>query len=520
MLSAGLIFHREGILMVRARVISAAVVGADAQQVEVTAEVFSSEPSLVMAGVADSAVEGLRDRIRAGMVTSGVPWPAGRIVVEFSPSVLTVEASIDVAVTAAVLGAAGTVPAGALRGRLFFGQVGADGQLLAVRGVVPAVLAAAAAGIGRVVVPVGNAVQAALVPGVVVEAIADVTSLVGLLRGQYQPPVIVRPAPAGTDGMDGPDLADLAGQPLGRWAVQVAAAGGHHLMLLGRPGSGATMLAHRLPGLLPDLDEAASLEVTTVHSAANLLPPDAPLMRRPPFQAPHHSVTPAALAGGGPSSIRPGAASLAHHGVLFCDDALEFNRRSLEVLRAPLHTGVVEVARAGVVVRMPARFQLVLAARPCPCRDHPVPPQPGCGCPPEVRRRYLARLPAIVLDGIDISVALASPGTRADEGAVDSSAVVAGRVAWARAAMAARLAGTPWRVNAHVPGRAWQQLWPLPPAITAPVDRALDAGAVSQLGWTGVVRVAWTLADLACLDQPGSAQIAHALELRGVGRPA
>jgi magnesium chelatase family protein len=319
----------------------------------------------------------------------------------------------------------------------------------------------------------------------------------------------------------GHDLADVVGQHAARTALQVAAAGGHHLFLEGPPGAGKTMLAERLPGVLPPLGRQESLEVTAVHSVAGLLPPGRPLIDTAPYCAPHHSATMQALVGGGPGVARPGAVSLAHRGVLFLDEAAEFSSHALDALRQPLECGHVVVARSAGVVRFPARFLMVLAANPCPCgrfslRDG------SCECPPSAIRRYQARLSGPLLDRVDLRVEV-DPVTReelARGGARgESTATVADRVRAARERAAARLAGTPWRTNSEVPGRELRSRWQAAPGALDEAERGLERGLLTARGLDRVLRVAWTVADLAGHDRPDAGDVALALQLRtGVPR--
>jgi magnesium chelatase family protein len=311
----------------------------------------------------------------------------------------------------------------------------------------------------------------------------------------------------------GPDLGDVVGQTAGRRAVEVAAAGGHHLFLTGPPGAGKTMLAERLPGLLPSLDDDAALEVTAIHSIAGTLPVGAPLITRPTFEAPHHSASLAALVGGGSGHIRPGAVCRAHLGVLFLDEAPEFSPSVLDALRQPLEDGHVVLHRSGGAVRYPARFQLVLAANPCPCGQ----PATRCTCPAAVRRRHAQRLSGPLMDRIDLRLRV-DPVPHADLFGLSAdrepSTAVATRVSAARGAAADRWAGR-WRLNAEVPGPELRSRRWLPPVAAMRGARAsLDRGELSARGFDRVLRLAWTLADLAGRGTPTAEDVGEALFFR------
>jgi magnesium chelatase family protein len=310
-------------------------------------------------------------------------------------------------------------------------------------------------------------------------------------------------------------MADVVGQPTARRAAEICAAGGHHMMLLGPPGVGKTMLAERLPTVLPRLEPEAALEVTAIHSIAGALPPGSPLLTEPPFCAPHHTSTRAAIVGGGTGALHPGAASLAHHGFLFMDEAPEFSRDVLDALRQPLESGEVVLARCGLTARFPARFTLVLAANPCPC-SRTASSRASCTCTPLVRRKYLARLSGPLLDRVDVKAEFLPVGKAellSDRKFTEPSAVVAERVTLARQRMAFRLRGTPWRLNAEIPGRELRRCYAPAPGALAPLERAMDLGEISARGVDRIVRMSWTLADLAGVDRPGKAEIGYALGL-------
>jgi magnesium chelatase family protein len=307
------------VLVALAKAYSVGLVGLQGHVVEVEADLADGLPGLTVIGLPDAALAEARDRVRAAVVNSGQRWPQRRITLALSPAAVPKRGSgFDLALAAAVLAASGCLPAEALLDRVLLGELGLDGRVRPVPGVLPAVLTAARAGVERVVVPLENLAEAALLPGTQARGVGSLRDVVALLRGEpYDEPL--RPRRERAPVQPGPDMVDVAGQQLGRTAVEVAAAGGHHALLLGPPGSGKTMLAERMPGLLPELDLEAALEVTAVHSIASALPHDEPLITRPPFQDPHHTATTAAIVGGGSGIARPGAASLAHRGVLFLD---------------------------------------------------------------------------------------------------------------------------------------------------------------------------------------------------------
>ncbi|WP_406107696.1 YifB family Mg chelatase-like AAA ATPase [Micromonospora globbae] len=498
-----------------AKVLCVGLVGVTGHLVEVEADLAAGLPAVVISGLPDTALQEARDRVRAAVVNSGQRWPNRRITLNLLPATLPKFGSaFDLAIAAALLGGSGELPLLPLEKVVVLGELGLDGTVRPVRGVLPMVAAAARAGIQRVIVPVANAAEAAVIPGMCVRAVDTLHRLVTFVRegAPLIDPPTVAPAPPGA----GPDLADVAGQELGRRALEVAAAGGHHLALLGPPGAGKTMLAERLPSILPELDDDAALEVTALHSIAGLLPPGGRLLRRPPFQAPHHTATVPSLVGGGSGLARPGAVSLAHRGVLFLDEAPEFSKGALEALRQPLEHGRVQLARSQGGTEYPARTQLVLAANPCPCA------KPAgdayCECSPVARRRYLGRLSGPLLDRIDVQVRL--PPVRAAElmaadGGREPSAVVARRVAAARGAAAERWAGLGHRLNAEVPGPHLRRPpWRLPARDTAELRARLDSGSLSARGFDRVIRLAWTIADLDGRERPDRDDVREAIQLR------
>jgi magnesium chelatase family protein len=497
-----------------ARTLAMTLVGLEGQLIEVECDISSGLPGLSLTGLPDTSVVESRDRVRSAIANCGAEWPRQKITVALLPAdVRKIGSRFDLALALAVLAAAEQVPVEAVAGVLWIAELGLDGRLRPVRGVLPAVLAARRCGVRRVVVAPGNAAEAALVAGLEVRAAGDLREILDWLTGRRPP---LDPVAAGpTDPTEAPvgDLADVAGQQSAKRALEIAAAGGHHVSMVGVPGAGKTMLASRLPGILPLLDDAASMEVTAVHSVAGLLGERPRLVRRPPLQAPHHTTSVAALVGGGSFLARPGAISLAHHGVLLLDEASEFSPRALDALRQPLEDGYVILHRGGGAVRYPARFQLVLAANPCPCGQH----APRCSCAPLVRRRHEQRLSGPLLDRIDLRVHI-DPVPHVDllEAAErETSAMVAARVATARAAAVERWRGHGWRLNADVPGaRLRARPWLLPRPALRPAQSYFDRGALSARGFDRVLRLSWTLADLAGRPVPDAGDVSEALHYR------
>lgn len=503
---------------------SAVVIGARAHLVEIAAHVTSGLPHWAMVGLPDTAISEARDRVRAAVASSALQWPTGRITVGLGPASLPKRGSgLDLGIAMAVLVAESPDPdRQRVANWVMVGELDLDGRVRPVGSVLAAAIAARDAGIETLVVPTENGQEAGLVTGLQVVPAVSLRQVWAHVCGDEE--LAAREA-AGHPVVHTevselaphqPDLADVRGQDNAREALVIAAAGGHHMCLMGPAGVGKTMLATRLPSLLPDLDDEEALEATVIRALVN---PTAPpgLVRRPPFQAPHHTTTDIALVGGG-SGDRPrvGLVTQAHTGVLFLDEAAEFSANALDALRQSLETRQITVTRSGFHIDLPARFQLVLATNPCSCGRALDTSGPPCTCTPNQRRRYLAKLAGPLLDRVDVRLTLRRP-TMAEltglSGGNSTSAAAAARVRAARERSAQRLADTPWSVNAAVPTTVVRSQWPISPDLQTALDRAATTRE-SIRGLALCLRLAWTLADLRGSDTPTVADLDTAMELR------
>lgn len=508
------------------RALSVALIGLQGTVVEVETDIGSQLPGFSVLGLPDLSVRESKDRVRSAARNSGVPLSPRQITVNLTPATLPKRGShFDLAIAASVLQAQGVMLGSP--DTVYLAELALDGALRPVRGVLPAVLAAVNSGYPNVVVAQANVAEAALVPGAMVqgfECLADVAETAGA-----DPQGLIRPTKRSThttardgddtsvsgDAADFVDLADVAGQYDGRAAVELAAAGGHHLLMCGPPGAGKTLLAERLPGLLPELDDAAATEVTAVHSLETRVSHRAELIRRPPFESPHHSASATALLGGGSGIPRPGAVSRAHHGVLFLDEVPEFDRGVLDALRQPLETGSVRIDRAAASARYPARFQLVMAANPCPCGRASGKGQ-QCRCTPRERRSYFGKLSGPLLDRVDVRINVA-PMSYAELMSVpggESTATVAARVAHARELQRERLKPFGLRCNAEIGASVLMGELKQPPRVTAALEREMERGVLTARGMHRVLRVAWTVADLDGRSVPTAEDVDTALYFR------
>lgn len=490
---------------------SMGLAGIVAAPIEIQGNIASGLPGVTISGSVDGSLREAKDRVRAAVVNSGFKWPEMKVTIALAPAQTRKEGSgFDLGMALAVLIADGLATEVSLETTVFLGELALDGRVRPVRGVLPLLLAAYDAGFRRAVVPVANTREAALVEGLDIGGAQSLSHVVAWLSGE----AALDAVESGDAGCPPPvpDMADVVGQAQARHALEVAAAGGHHVLMTGPPGIGKTMLASRIPGILPPLEPAEALEVTAIHSIAGTLPPHHPLITVPPFVAPHHGLSMTALLGGGTGMARPGAVSRAHRGVLFLDECAEMGPKVLDGLRQPLEEGRVKISRRDGDAVYPSRFLLLLAANPCPCAPaHDV----DCVCTSIVRRRYLGKLSGPLMDRIDIRVQMEPPGsTMLLSARGEPSATVAQRVAQARTRARERWRERGWLTNAEVPGSALRQDFPLARETLAPIERFLREGRVTARGADRALRLAWTLCDLRAGERPGPDDVAQALMYR------
>lgn len=507
--------------------------GAVGHLVDVQADVSPGQVGTTLVGRPDITLTEARDRCRMAIINSELQWPATRrITVLLSPADLLKRGThFDLAIAVAVLAADDAVPRSQLTRTVLLGELTLDGGLRAVPGVLPMVLAAAERGIRRVFVPEPLAQEAAMVPGMDVIGARSLSQVVAELRGDEvpsAPPVAPLSGSRllswrGADRLEELDLADLRGLADVKYAVEVAAAGCHHLLLSGPKGAGKTSVAERIPTLVPDLDPEESLELTAIHSLAGTLDPGAGMLVRPPYSAPHHDATKASLIGGGTGHVRPGEISRAHAGVLFLDEWPLFRSDVIEALRQPLESGEVTIARQEESVTLPARGLVVLACNPCPCGNYRSTAAGNqCTCKEVSRREYRRKIEGPVADRVDITrhVEPVGPGEAGDRFTlVESSGEVRARVAAARARQRRRYAGCSWRLNGQAPGPLLRERWPLPEEIQRGLDELVYKGRLTRRGAVRVHRLAWTVADLVSVrsgldHHPSAEEVDVAVRLR------
>lgn len=499
--------------MALAKTMAVALFGLNGTLIDVEADISSNLPNFILVGLPDASLSEATSRVRAACSNSGLPLPGRRITVNLSPAAVPKRgSSFDLAIAVAVLAAAGSISSETAGAWLHIGELALDGSIRRVNGVLPSILAAKELGWDHFVVPVENLAEAEAIEGVRVESF-DHLSQVAAFHGSS---IEARERAIRTESLASSSASalcysDVLGQAEVVDAMVIAATGGHHLLMVGSPGSGKTMIAERLPTILPELTAEQAIETAAVESLSGL---PGGISFLPPFRAPHHNSSASSLIGGGLSVPRPGLISLAHNGVLFLDEAPEFQQPALEALRQPLESGEVFISRASGVAKFPASFQLVMAANPCPC-GFAWDPNKQCKCVEPAKSRYLNRLSGPLLDRIDMSLKVNNVPKALQKVRGKPSSELRELVIVGRQCGAERLAKTPWRLNAQVPGAYLRRHWKPSGSAAAGLDRALERGLLSMRGYDRCLRLAYTLADLDQTASPTAEHVARAMFLRG-----
>ena len=491
-----------------------ALSGLEGHIIDIEVDVSQGLPGYQLLGLPDAALNEARDRIRSAIHNSAKRWPQSKITVSLSPAWLPKSgSSFDLSICIAILQASGQIPEIDLRETIFVGELSLEGNLKPIRGLLPILLAAEKHGIRKAVIPASNANEAQLVSQIHIIPAHSLTQAIAIICGVEQPEACA--LIENTQPRYEYDFADVAGHSDAKRGLEIAATGGHHVLMMGPPGTGKTMLAERLPTILPQLDDKQIREVAAIHSIAGTSQLASVLQRTPPFISPHHTTTSAGMVGGGAKTIRPGACSLSHHGVLFIDEAPECASGILDALRQPLESGSVDITRAIGTIRFPAKFLLVLAANPCPCGRYSGKGR-ACQCSSLQVRRYLNRLSGPLLDRIDIKITVENP-TRAELASPDphiSSAEVRKRVESARKIAEQRFAGLGFSLNSHIPSNLLRSQFRAHPRAMSVLHQLIDREEVTTRGFHKLLRLAWSIADLREVEIPQLEDVERALHLR------
>ena len=489
------------------------LIGLNGSVIDVEADIGIGLPGFTLLGLPDAALSESRDRVRAALINSGETWPNKRVTISLSPAWLPKRGSgFDLAIAAALLAASDAAPMDRLNNVIILGELTLEGKIKGILGILPALMAAKKAGFEKAIVPLVNAQEAGLVSGLEILAMSTLKECALWIRTGETLTHSFTENYVEKNGSEELDLSEVGGQLQARKALEISAIGGHHLLMIGPPGAGKTMLAARLPSILPPLDREGALEVTALHSLAGKVSHDSPLITQPPFVAPHHSATRAALVGGGGVNIKPGACSLAHNGVLFLDEAPEMSSGVLDALRQPLESGSITISRSGASANFPSRFTLVLAANPCPCGRFTGTGR-NCSCTPQSVRRYLNKLSGPLLDRIDLQVEVGATGRAGLSQIGESSEVVRARVMNARSIAAIRFSNYYWKSNSLIPAKYLRTEFAPETAGVVFLNRALDRELITARAFHRIIRVGWSIADLHQHPIPTLSDIEEATKL-------